>query len=87
MATLTIDVPDALVPDLTQAISSRMRDTPDATIRAIAEKALAGQTTTASEKQALARAFMKDAAKGALLDYRAQQAALLVRDTDNARDW
>lgn len=87
MATITIDVPDAAIPDLAQALALRLAESPDAAVKAVAAKVLAGQTTTGAEKQALARAFMKDAAKGALLDFRAQQAAQAARETDAARDW
>ncbi len=87
MASITIDVPDNLIPDLTQALALRMQGSSDAAVLAIATKVVAGQATTATEKQTLARAFMKDAAKSALLDWRAQAAAQTARDSDAARDW
>ena len=87
MAIIQIDVPDPIIPDLTQALALRLAESPDAAVKAVALKALAGQTTTGAEKQALARSFMKEAAKVALLDYRAQQAAQAARETDAAREW
>ena len=74
MASITIDVPDALVPDLSRALALRM---------GVAEP------TTNAERAALARAFLKEQAKQALLDYRAQQAAQAKRDdaSDPAVSW
>ncbi len=89
MAILTLDVPNALVPDLASAIAARMLDAPDAALVAIATKITTGQVTTAAEKQALAEAWIKRDAKSALLDYRAQQASITARQntTDPAVTW
>ena len=54
MANVTVTVPDALVPDLTQALALVMQNTTDAAALAVATKVLAGQTTTGAEKTALA---------------------------------
>lgn len=74
MATVCIDVPDALVTDLSRAIAQRMNVV---------------EPTTGAARLALAQAFIKDAAKQALLDYRAQQAAATFRanTSDPANAW
>jgi len=74
MATLTIDVPDALVPDLTKALAQRMD---------------VAEPTTPAARATLARTWIKEQMKQGLLDYRAQQAALKARDdqTDAAVSW
>lgn len=74
MATLTIVVPDAIVPELARALALRMNVPPP---------------TTPQEAADLARAFMKQEAKRALLDLRAQEAAQTTRDdiTDPAVQW
>lgn len=83
MATLSIDIPDALVSDLLAAIAPRMVDAPQPVIAAIAAKVVAGQTTTNAEKKALAEAWIKRNAKAALLDYRGQVAAIRAREDPN----
>lgn len=79
MATLTITVPDAAVPDLVKAIAPRMIDSTDAAAAAVAAKVVAGQTTTAAEKTTLAQAWIKRNAVAALQDYRADVASLAAR--------
>lgn len=79
MANLAITVPDALVPDLIQAIGPRMTDSTDTAAAAIASKVMAGTTTTAAEKTTLGQAWIKRQAVAALQDYRAQVAALSAR--------
>lgn len=80
MATLTITVPDAQVPDLIKALGPRMIDSTDAAAAAVAAKVVAGTATTAAEKTALAQAWIKRNAVAALQDYRAQVVALAARD-------
>lgn len=82
MASIDVTIPDALIPDLTQALALRMQDASDPEVKAVAAKVAAGQATTAAEKQTLARGFMKAAARDALLDFRAQQAAQAARDSN-----
>lgn len=74
MATLSIDIPDALVPDLAKALAQRME---------------VAEPTTPATRAELARTWIKADMKQVLLDYRAQQAALKVRaDTsDPAVNW
>lgn len=79
MATLTITVPDALVPDLVKALGPRMVDSTDAAAAAVALKVVNGTTTTAAEKTTLAQAWIKRNALAALQDYRADVAALTAR--------
>lgn len=84
MATISVDVPDAAIPDLTQALALRMQDASDPAVAAIAAKVIAGTTTTATEKQILARGFMREMARSALLDWRGQQASVSARDATAA---
>ena len=86
MATLQIDIPDALIPDLTQALALRMQMSPDQAAAAIAQKVIAGQATTDAEKRTLARSFMREQARTALADWRAQKAAETTR-TQTAGEW
>lgn len=79
MATLTITVPDAAVPDLTKALGPKMIDSTDAAAAAVAAKVVAGQTTTGAEKTTLAQAWIKRNAQAALQDYRADVASLAAR--------
>jgi hypothetical protein len=74
MATLTIDVPDTLVVPLGKALARVM---------------MVPEPTTNAERAALARAYMKQQAKAALLDYRAQLAGEVSRadDSDGAVSW
>jgi hypothetical protein len=80
MASLTITVPDAQVPDLIKAIAPRMLDSTDAAAAAIALKVVNGQATTGAEKTTLGQAWIKRDAVQALQDYRAQVAAVASRD-------
>jgi hypothetical protein len=74
MATVTIDVPDALVPVLARALADYMRE---------------AEPTTGAQRLSLAQRFMKRQAKVVLLDYRAQVAAESSRgnDDDGALSW
>lgn len=87
MATLSITVPDALLPDLTQAFALRMQGTTDAALQAVVTKVLAGEATTAAEKAALGQAFVKEQTRSALQDYRGQQAALAARTDPTVTGW
>jgi hypothetical protein len=79
MATLTLDVPDILVPDLTLAVARVMQDSGDAAVAAIATAILDGETVTNPQRVILAQAYLKRCARDLLLDYRAQQAAVAAR--------
>lgn len=79
MVSLIIQVPDALVPDLIQAIGPRMLDSTDAAAKAIALKVTTGQITSGAEKTTLGQAWIKQQAVAALQDYRAQLAATTAR--------
>ncbi len=70
---ITVDIPDALVGDLVQALALRMGvEVP----------------VTPAGKIQLARDFMKTQAKQALLDWRAAEAARVARqNTGDAGTW
>ena len=46
MADVTISIPDAIIPDLTQALALRMAESSDAAVKAVAVKVIAGTPTT-----------------------------------------
>jgi hypothetical protein len=74
VATVSIDVPNTLVPVLSKALALAMREP---------------EPTTNTQRLDLAQRFMKQQAKQALLDYRAQEAAERSRtdDADGAVSW
>jgi hypothetical protein len=74
VASVTISIPDALVPPLCTAIAQRLQ---------------VPVPTTNVQRADLVRSYLKDEAKRVLLDYRAQEAAVASRsdDTDGAVSW
>jgi hypothetical protein len=87
MATLSVPIPDTRVAEATQAVAYEMQDHPDATIRAIAQKAAAGQATTAAEKQTLGARYCQDKMKQSYTNMKAAQAGDVARSTAAAEVW
>jgi hypothetical protein len=89
MATLSLTIPDALVPDLANAIAYEVRDGADAAAAATAAKIIAGQATTGAERQAMAQAWLKQQAKDILLAQRGRDAAAAAKAnaSDPAVQW
>lgn len=83
MASFEMDVPDALVADLVQAIAPSLTASEVAAVKSAANKAVTGAATSDAEKILLGQAFTKAALKEALLNYRAQQAAQAARVNRN----
>jgi hypothetical protein len=86
---MTVTIPDALVPDMAEAIAYEMKDDPDATLAGIAAKIIAGQGTTGAEKQSLAQGWLKAVAKDLLLAQRGRDAAAAAKTnaSDAAVTW
>jgi hypothetical protein len=85
MASFTVgNIPDAVVPDLIAAIAPTVAALDERpAMRAVAQKVLNGETTTAAEKSAVGEAFAKIHLKSALVELLAQRAAESVRSNKN----